>query len=343
MKYLITGISGFVGSSLARAILEQVPNSDVTGIDNFSFGYKERLSDIIDRIEFIEGNLEDIQKLLENRRFDTIVHCAAIAPLPECQQDSYRAIVQNVAICGSIADYALTSGCRDIIFFSSGAIYESTNQFPTTENIKIETSLVYPTTKYISEIYFEAMCRSHELNVTAIRLFNLYGPYQDYFRKQPPLIGYLLVKLLKQEEAILFSSGSQSRDYIYIDDLLNLVILSANKMKRYFSGGNFTVINAGSGKTISVNDIINKLEIISGISLKIKRMPATQYWNNYNNLFEREISINKSIIDREVNKYTLASLDKVEKEFNWKAKVSIDKGLTMCFEHAKKIIKKDMS
>lgn len=338
MNYLITGIAGFVGSSLARAILAKNPDARITGIDNMTFGYRERLADIADRIEFIEGDLIDIDQLLGRRHFDTIVHCAAIAPLPECQRDSHRALTQNVAICGSVSDYALASGSRDIVFFSSGAIYEGTKQFPTSEDTSISTSLIYPTTKYIAEQYFEAMCRSHALNVTAIRLFNLYGPHQDYFRKQPPLIGYLLASLVREEQAVLFSSGEQCRDYVYIDDLLELVQLSANKMKNSPIGGRFVAVNAGSGVPVSVNSIVCMLETISGRQLKIERRPAAQYWDKYNELFERSIPINRIVIEREVNKHTQAAIDKAHKEFGWAAKISLKDGLTACFEHAHHII-----
>jgi len=340
MNYLITGIAGFVGSSLARSILEKDADARITGIDNMSFGYRERLTDISNQIDFIEGDIVDINRLLGSRHFDTIVHCAAIAPLPECQRDSFRAISQNVAICGSIVDYALASGSRDIVFFSSGAIYEGTGEFPTTEETFISTSLVYPTTKHIAEQYFEAMCRSHDINVTAIRLFNLYGPHQDYFRKQPPLIGYLLSCLIRNEEAILFSSGEQCRDYIYIDDLLELVLLSAYKMKERKAGNRFIAVNAGSGTPVSVNEIICLLEQIAHQSLRIQRRPASQYWDKYIELFQRPITIDRGVIEREVNKHTQASVLRAEQEFGWTTKISLEAGLTACLAHASRVITK---
>lgn len=338
MNYLITGIAGFVGSSLARSILAREPDASVVGIDNMSFGYRERLTDIADQIEFIEGDLIDINQLLGLRPFDSIVHCAAIAPLPECQRDSYRALAQNVAICGAVADYALITGCRDIVFFSSGAVYEGTQQFPTGEETCISTSLVYPTTKSIAEQYFGAMCRSHGLNVTAIRLFNLYGPHQDYFRKQPPLIGYLLTCLIREEKALLFSTGEQRRDYLYIDDLVDLVQVSLSKMSDSASGGSFIAVNAGSGRPTSVNTIIDLLEAISGSRLRVERLPSGQYWDSYSDLFERPIALNRSVVEREVNKHTEADIARARDEFGWAAKVGLREGLKDCFLYAQRTI-----
>jgi nucleoside-diphosphate-sugar epimerase len=338
MNYLITGVAGFVGSSLARAIISMSPDAVITGIDNMSFGYRERLSDIIGKIEFVEGDVVDLVQLMGLRHFDVIVHCAAIAPLPECQRDSYRALVQNVAVCGAVADYALLTGSRNIVFFSSGAVYEGAIDFPTPEDTHITTSLVYPTSKFIAEQYFASMCRSHNLNVTAIRLFNLYGPHQDYFRKQPPLIGYLLTCLIRNLPATLYSSGEQRRDYIYIDDLLNLVQLCALKMNEFSEGGHFTAINAGSGRPVSVNSIIRTLERISGRSLSVQRLPASQYWDKYDELFLRKIPIERCVIEREVNKFTQAAVVKAQREFGWTAGIKLEDGLASCFEYAQSII-----
>lgn len=339
MKLLITGIAGFVGSSLARAILSDTPDAKISGIDNLSYGYLERLDDILNRIEFFQADLADIDQVLVGQRFDAIIHCAAITPLPECQIDGYRALVQNVAICGAVADFAMKSGSRDIVFFSSGAIYEGITHFPTPENTAISTRLVYPTSKYLAEIYFQAICRSHCMNVTAIRLFNLYGPHQDYFRKQPPLIGYLMSNLIRDTEATLFSSGEQCRDYVYIDDLLDLVRKAADKMNTLESGGHFWAVNAGSGIPISVNQIITTIESLSGRHMKIARLPSGRYWDKYGELFERAIPIDRSIIEQEVEKHTHACTAYASRDFGWSTSVSLDQGLKLCLDHANVILR----
>jgi UDP-glucose 4-epimerase len=338
MNILITGVAGFVGSSLARTILREVPQAAITGLDNLSFGYIERLDDIRDRMTFVEADLADVSRVLSTQRFDLIVHCAAIAPLPECQIDSHRALVQNVANCGAVADFASRSGSRDIVFFSSGAIYEGVTQFPTPEDVAIAPRLVYPTSKFLAEQYFQAMCRSHALNVTAIRLFNLYGPHQDYFRKQPPLIGYLLTNLIRDTEATLFSTGEQCRDYVYIDDLLDLVRKAGANMNALQDGGHFRAVNAGSGIPVSVNTMIATLEGLAGRKLRIDRQPSGKYWDRYGELFERAIPLDRSIIEQEVEKHTHASTAYAQREFGWATSVSIEQGLQACLDHARNIL-----
>jgi len=335
MKILITGIAGFVGSSLARALLNMSSEVQIIGIDNLSFGYLERLEDIKSRIIFHQHDIARLNEVVNGEAIDIIVHCAAITPLPECQIDSHRAIVQNVANCGSVADFAIKYGIKNIIFFSSGAIYEGVTEFPTPENIDIKTKLTYPATKYMAEIYYESMCRSYGINVTALRLFNLYGPHQDYFRKQPPLIGYLLKCLILKQQAILFSTGNQCRDYIYIDDLLDLINLLISKMLSDNSSGQFLSLNVANGKPISVNEVITILEEISNEKIDIMRNPPTQYWNKYEQLKLGKITLNTKIIQDEVQKFTHASLIKTQDIFCWKAKISMKIGLMKCYEFAK--------
>lgn len=341
MKILITGIAGFVGSSLARALLNANSNIQIIGIDNLSYGYLERLEDIKGRIHFYKHDISKLSEVINGEGIDIIVHCAAITPLPECQIDSHRAIVQNVANCGSVADFAIQNGIKNIIFFSSGAIYEGVDKFPTPEDISINTRLIYPATKYMAEIYFESMCRSYGINVTALRLFNLYGPHQDYFRKQPPLIGYLLKCLILKQQAILFSTGNQRRDYVYIDDLLDLINLVITKMLSDKTAGQFISLNVANGEPVSVNEVIATLEEVAQEKIVITRNPPTQYWDKYEQLKLRKIPLNEKIIQDEVQKFTHASLMKTEGILHWKAKMPMKTGLMKCYDFAKTILLKE--
>jgi nucleoside-diphosphate-sugar epimerase len=335
MNILITGLAGFVGSSLARSILQTEPDIAIYGLDNFSFGYRERLSDIEGRLEFKDCDVFDIADAFPGVHFDLIVHCAAIAPLPECQISSARALQQNVGACGAVADFALRSGVRDIVFFSSGAIYEGVETFPTPENIAVRPRLVYPTTKFLAEQYFEAMTRSHGLNVTSLRLFNLYGPHQDYFRKQPPLIGYLLKTLLTRQQAVLFSSGEQCRDYVYIDDLTRLVMMVGRKMRSLSEGGTYDAINVGNGEPVSVNAILRTLEELAGLTLDVERREPTRYWDNYPQLNAQAIPLRPECIDAEVRKHTHADITAARLRYGWEAATQIRVGLTACLERAR--------
>jgi nucleoside-diphosphate-sugar epimerase len=270
--------------------------------------------------------------------FDFIIHCAAIAPLPECQIDGYRAITENIACTGSVVDFCLSNGIDKIIFFSSGAIYEGCSNFPTPEISQVNTKLIYPTTKYLAEQYLQAMTRSHELKVISLRLFNLYGPHQDYFRKQPPLMGYLLKCIIENNPVILFSSGEQQRDYIYIDDLVNLIRISMKYMCGLPDKNYYESFNVGSGITYSVNGIIEMIENVTNRRFNISRTPSESYWSRYDVISSRAIPLSKSIIQDEVEKFTQADISKANKILNWHPKITMENGINECYKFALKLL-----
>ena len=194
MKILITGIAGFVGSTIARELINN--GHKITGVDNFSYGYPERIKDIQNKINFYES---DLNNFYLDDDIDLIINCAAIAPLPNNQESHSSSLINNVATCGSITDLCLKNGIKKIIHFSSSAVYEngpSKEGGLASEKDMLKPKLMYPVSKYLSEEYFKTQSSMYGLNIFCLRLFNLYGPRQDYFRKQPPLIGYLLESLI---------------------------------------------------------------------------------------------------------------------------------------------------
>ena len=330
MKILITGAAGFVASHLIEFINKNHCEDNIIGIDNFSYGYKERLENL--RLSFIEDDINNINNI-KLTNIDAIIHTAAIAPLPDNEIDPSKSYIENVVNTVKVAEYATKIGCRKIIFLSSGAIYENDLSFPSHERDHLKTSLVYPTSKMCAEHALNSYSRSYGLSTYALRLFNLYGPRQDYFRKHPPLIGYLLKCIFQDEVATLFSDGRQQRDYVYIDDLARIIM---QLLKNNHDRIGLTALNVGSGIAHSVNEIVELLSDISGKEIIINRKDSTKFWHKYASIFERKYPLDVNIIKKEVNKYTLSDNRYLKEITNLSCSTSMRNGLEECYYYAKK-------
>ena len=330
MKVLITGAAGFVASSLIDFFNKNNPSVNITGIDDFSFGYKNRLDNL--NLIFINQNIETFTAENELKRFDAVIHCAATAPLPDNETNPSKSYENNVVNSIRVAEFCTKIGCDRLIFFSSGAIYENDTIFPSKESIHHDTTLVYPTSKMCAEHALRSYALSYKLKVFSLRLFNLYGPRQDYFRKQPPLIGYITKCLLRGEKATLYSDGEQRRDYIYIKDVYEIVKL----LLHFDTPSNFTSLNIGTGITYSVNQIVDQLCEIANINIKIERKSAADFWDKYPNLFNKKLPLDKNIIIKEVNKYSEANIDKLKELLKYTPKVTLKEGLEECYKYALK-------
>lgn len=335
MKILILGAAGFVGSSIIdRLIIND--DLEILAVDDLSFGYKERLKSCLTKIQFYEQSLESFcKKKISN--IDVIINCAAIAPLPENQISHHRSLIQNVASCGAITDFSIKNDVSKIIHFSSSAVYERMGDqelIPHTEADPVNPRLMYPVSKMLSENYFQSQYDIYNLDVTCIRLFNLYGPKQDYFRVQPPLLGYLIRSLLTGEVPTLFASKSARRDYVYIDDLVEFIQLLIQKpFEKSFKTPNF-----GSGQAFSVYELVEKLEKISNRKLNYKIGGTKRFWGHYQDLFTNAKALDEEPLRNEIDKMSLASTKLLTDEYNFKATTTIDTGLARCLEYAETII-----
>jgi len=337
-KILITGVAGFVGSTLARKMLKDNSEIELIGVDNLSRGNMERISDIKDKITFLNIDVKDLINQSNIDEIDLVIHCAAIAPLPDNQSDLFSCIEQNVAVCGALSEFTTKIGCENVIFFSSGAVYEGSGMRKCTETDDIKTTLVYPTSKYLGEKLFESLCKSYGFKVVSIRLFNLYGPNQDYFRKQPPLLGYLIKSYIKNEPITLYASEEAKRDYIYIDDLYSLIIKIMDKFAK-IDAGSFIKVNAGSGKVYSVYDLVSELEKVVSSEVIYDKGNKAEFWEKYPNLFNKKLPLKKEVLISEVDKIAIADISFANDFFEWKPKVNMDEGLAECFAFAQSIIR----
>jgi nucleoside-diphosphate-sugar epimerase len=338
MKIILTGGAGFIGSELSEYILKNLKNSKIKIIDNLSRGYLQRIKDIKKKVIFIKADVKKISNLKLNKS-DWIIHASAIAPLPDNQISHRSSLEENLSQCGAIVDFCLQTGTKNILFLSSSAVYEKTKSKIFSETKVTQPILMYPLSKYLAEKYFESVCKSYDLNVVSLRLANIFGRKQDYFRKQIPFLGYLIKNSLLKKNLTLFAKGDFKRDYLFIDDLNRLILLILTNTKFKKKNKIYEVLNVGSGYKYSVPNFVNLIQKILNQKINVLWGKKTDYWKKYDFLYKSKIKFDQKLIEKEVKKIVALNLKKVKKMYNWKAEYKINEALEECILAAKKVLK----
>ncbi len=231
---LITGAAGFISSQLSYRLYKE--GNNVTLLDNFSYGHDDNL--IFEDKSFVDEiyrkdirDIEFLDKLFADKKFDIVYHLAGITPLPDCQNNPSLAVDVNVRGTVVLLELARKYGIKKFVFTSTSAVYENNKDFPSVEDKVEKPSLIYPSTKYTAEQFCKAFYDAYKLPITVLRFANVFGPHIDCLRTQPPVMGYIIRELFYGRSPILHSNGEQERDFIFVDDLIDLAIL-VQKMKR---------------------------------------------------------------------------------------------------------------
>jgi UDP-glucose 4-epimerase len=293
---VITGAAGFIGSTFANS-LQNNSNYKLVLIDSLEFGNIENLSKDL-RLQLIITNCLDLNLLDEIIPEDSIIfHFAGISSLPECESN-FISSVNNIFISTvNIYEIGVKKKMKKFIFASTSAVYENNDISPFKEDFQVTPDLMYSYSKKISEDY---LCfRSLKLDASStfiLRFFNVFGFNQDSFRKNPPLTAYLLNCLKENKEAIIFNDDpSVKRDYIFIDDLIDVFNCLMNEIPK----DKLELINVTSGNSYSVEDIIKIINKISKRELKYSYQKPQEIWSKYPDILKK---ITKERIISEVYK-----------------------------------------
>lgn len=321
---LITGAAGFIGSNLAYRLYKE--NNKIILIDDFSYGKEVNLkfsdvnlNDIIYRKSVLD--VSAIEEIFKNNKIDLVYHFAAISVLPDCQNNPISAVDVNVKGTAVLLEMSRKYGVSNFIFASSSAVYENNTEFPLIENDVSFPSLLYPSTKYMAEQLCNSYYDTYGLPIVCLRFTNVYGPHIDCLRKQPSVMGYIIKSFNDGVCPILHSNGNQQRDFIYIDDLLDLSILVQNNKE-------FDIVNVSTEQSFSINDIAVIIrKQMNCENIEIIYQDSSHYWDRYNELNEGFYPINKERLEHEVLKYTCLSYKHAYKKYGWKPKVSLEKGI----------------
>lgn len=337
-KILITGAAGFIGSQLAHALWQR--NHEVVLVDDFSYGQEDNLvfDDHDFRQEVLRADICDqefMYRLCEAQTFDFIYHIAAVTPLPDCQIDPARAVAVNVAGTVNVLEAARRSMRGEtgkVIFASTSAVYENCRTFPCAETDAVPPSLIYSGGKYAAEQFCKSYADVYGMNVTVLRFANVYGPHIDCLRKQPPVAGYMIRELYYDRVPVLHSDGKQERDFIYVEDLIDLAV-------RVQEGAGFDVVNVSSNETHSINEMFEMIRrIMKKDSIDARYVEASNYWKHYPGLYEGAYVISDQILEHEVNKYTLCDNHHAWERYGWKPRTTFEDGIRATVEFAVQMI-----
>ena len=254
MNYLITGGAGFIGRHLANRLVAAGHNVRV--LDDLSAGEKEALDS---RILFTRGDVRDQPKLWTLLHdIDVVYHLAAKVSLP--QSVLYPREYNDVNVGGTVAlmEAMRAIGARRVVLASSGTIYGDQKRQPVDEKVPPDLRTPYAVSKLASENYLFTLGQHYGIEAVALRIFNAYGPGQALPPAYPPVVPQFMMRIIQGGSVVVFGSGQQTRDYVYIDDVVDALIAAGERTD--VAG---EVINIGSGVETSVNQLIALIEEVT--------------------------------------------------------------------------------
>lgn len=231
MNYLVTGGAGFIGSHIVRALLEGGANVGV--LDNFSTGKRENLSGLSERFErgrfnVFEGDMRDAAIVNESvRGVDVIFHQGAFVSVPESMEKPGDCFDVNVAATVSLFDAARKAGVQRVVVASSAAVYGESDALPLKETESAQLLSPYAASKRTGEIYAQLYTRAFELDVVALRYFNVYGPRQRPDSMYAAAVPIFIRNLLDDRPVTVFGDGGQTRDLISVRDVVRANLIAS--------------------------------------------------------------------------------------------------------------------
>jgi len=224
MKYLVTGGAGFIGSHIARALLQQ--GADVRILDNFSSGKRDNLKGL--NVEVVEGDLRDAPCVAEAvRGVNVIFHEAAFVSVPESMEKPQECFDVNITGTSNLFEAARKAGVKRAVIASSAAVYGDSDAMPLVEDTPLKQLSPYAVAKRVDEMYAELYTRSFGLEVAALRYFNVYGPRQRPDSMYAAAVPIFIRRMLDNKPITIFGDGGQTRDLINVRDVVQANLLAS--------------------------------------------------------------------------------------------------------------------
>jgi nucleoside-diphosphate-sugar epimerase len=226
VRVLVTGGAGFIGSHIVEELLRR--GDSVRVLDDFSTGRRENLTGLRGPLEVLEADLRDRRRVEEAvRGVDWVFHLAAFISVPQSMLDPLTCFEVNVDGTAGLLEAARRAGVRQVVLASSTAVYGDTDVFPTNEETPLAPLSPYALSKQVNELYAGLYTRTFGLPVAALRFFNVYGPRQRPDSPYAAAIPIFISRLLAGQPLIIYGDGGQSRDFIFVKDVVRANLMAA--------------------------------------------------------------------------------------------------------------------
>jgi nucleoside-diphosphate-sugar epimerase len=305
VRVLVTGGGGFIGSHLVERLLGD--GHEVRVLDNFATGRRENLLGLDGEFELVEGDLQSYERAhTAVRGCELVFHQAALPSVPRSIQDPLTSNASNVVGTLNVLLAARDSEVRRVVYASSSSVYGENPELPKREAMPTRPIAPYAVAKLAGEGYCRSFSRVYGIETVALRYFNVFGPRQDPLSQYAAVIPNFINALLREEPPRVFGDGEQSRDFTYIDNVIEANLLAAEA-----EGVSGETFNVACGERISLNRMLADLTELSGTAIE---------------------PIHEQARPGDIP-HSLADISLAEERLGYRPRIDFGEGLKRTFEH----------
>ena len=253
MRYVVTGGAGFIGSNTVDELVRR--GESVVVLDDLSAGKEDNLAEIRNKISFIKGSINDLEAVRRAmHEADYVLHLAARTSVPRSVKDPLETNKVNIEGTLNVLVAARDAKVKRIVLAASSSAYGETPTLPKVETMQPEPISPYGVTKYVCELYAQMFGKVYGLQNVSLRYFNVFGPRQDPSSPYSGVLSKFCTAFLEKTEPVVFGDGEQTRDFTYIEN-----VVQANLLACEAPAASGKVINVGTGERISLNQTLQLL------------------------------------------------------------------------------------
>jgi nucleoside-diphosphate-sugar epimerase len=267
MRYLVTGGAGFIGSNIVDELVRR--GHHVAVFDDLSTGKESNVAGVRSKIDFHASSITDLAVVQSAcHKVDYVIHLAARTSVPKSVKDPLETNRINIDGTLNVLVAARDAKVRRFVYAASSSAYGETPTLPKVETMAPEPISPYGITKYVGELYAQVFGRVYGLENASVRYFNVFGPRQDPTSQYSGVLSPFMLAVLEGESPVIYGDGEQSRDFTYIENVVDETLRACEA-----SGASGKVFNGGTGARITLNEVVKRLEKITGQKIRAEYEP----------------------------------------------------------------------